>query len=707
MASSEGDDELNCTICFQVYTEPRILEGCRHYFCENCIVNFVLELKKDEKLGSEFSCPICKQPSTSPGMDDSVHRWVTTLEKKEEIKANSGSEIMDAELSEVGRCCSQCSIIGKNVLADKYCLTCQKDYCGSCSNTLHSFDVTKGHTSLALRDDTMEIGEDGLTALTGFVTCPKHPSEVVTFYCKDDAKFCCAACCVDAHKLCRNVSPVSCLAEQPNIKTESKELQNLIGNIVKHIDNVITTIKENNNENKNKAEQLMARFQEKKQKVIGLLDTMETNLNDEAKAAVKNAALKNQDEIDELASWKRELKSHRQLLDRVVEDASADHAFIGIHEIERKVEEIESQVINKGSTFQTNGLELTTSDTFEFIENLGPNETAQLASIAQPVSNIVVPAYEDRPFLRKHTIEAVKALSIVPHGANPNPDKPDTSPTYGDIIFLPEDRLLLVDSFHGFCCIVSKELSPSTGWTVLANESFPVNFYSNERHATILDESTIAISIASHKTILLVSADGMYTRKGNIKCQYVPKAIRGLNNGDIAVAWDKPVAFGIISGQIWPCRGKVFHGYRGNFGYIEKVYITKDSADRELKSFQFMAIDENRRHVIQPCSVDKVVYCFDMDGNPVFHYSNEQLKDPRGVALDSESNIYICETFLGLIHIISPEGIGITVVTEGAPDRPLAIGFDKDSNKFVVTNDGPEYDEVHFFIISSKKRNLI
>ena len=702
MASSEGDDELNCTVCFQVYTEPRILEGCRHYFCENCIVNFVLELKKDEKLGSEFSCPICKQPSTSPGMDDSVHRWVTTLEKKEDINANSGSEIMDAELSEVGRCCRQCSLDGKNVLADKYCLTCQKDYCDSCSNTLHSFEVTKGHTIVPLRDDTAEIGEDGIKVLTEFATCPKHPTEVVTFYCKDDAAFCCASCSVDFHKLCRIVKPVSSLLRHSNIKTKSKELQGLIGNLVKHIDSVVTKMKENNNENKNKAEQLMASFQEKKQKVISLLDTMETNLNDEAKAAVKNAALKNQDEIDELASWKRKLKFHCQLLERVVEDASTDNLFVWIHEIERKVEEIEGEVINKGSTFQTNGLELTTSDTFELFVNLGPNETTQLASISQPESTIIVPAYEDRPFLRKFEIQVNEKHRFIPVDVYEiNPDLTQVTPTYNDMILLPGNKLLLVDSFIGFCLLVSEDLKPAKKWIVHGNATNPDNFYCNERHATFLGEKAFAISIASHKTILILSADGTYTRKGDIKCEHVPKAIYGLRNGDIAVAWDKPVAFGIISGQIWPCQGKMFHG--GSIGYIERVYFTKDSGGRELKSFQFMAIDENRRHVIQPCSVDKVVYCFDMDANPVFRYSNEQLQDPRGVALDSESNIYICETTLGLIHIVSPEGVCILVVKEGCPRWPLAIGFDKHSSKFVLTTDGPKYDEVHFFTISKKE----
>ena len=705
MASvSDNADQLNCDICFQLYTEPRILPGCKHCFCESCIVNFVLELKNDEKLGSEFGCPVCKLPSNSPGMDDSIHRWVKSLEVNEEMKAKSGTEIK-TEVSDIDRCCRQCLLNDKTIFADKYCLTCKKDYCDVCSKTLHAFEVNKEHVIVASRgDDSVGVGEEGLKILTEFITCPEHPTEAVAFYCKDDNMFCCAYCCVDNHHLCRHVKSVSSLLEQLNIKSESTKLHGLIDNMLKHIDNVITAIKENNNENKKKAEELMVKFQDKKQKVISLLDIMEANLNDEGKAAVKNAALKNQDEIDELERSKRELKSHYKLLDRVVEDASDDQAYVCIHEIERKIEEIEGHIISKGHTIKTSGVQLTTSDTFELIQNLGPNETAQLASIAQPDATIFLPAYEDRPFLRKFKIQAIQTHSILPDDANKNPDYPSTlsTPTYNDMLFLPENKLLLVDSFYGFCCTVNKELTPSKKWSVLQIDIDAKHSHSNERHATHLGENMIAISVASHKTILLVTADGMYTNKGDIKCRYVPKAICSLNNGDIAVAWDQPIAFGIISGQIWPSQGKVVHGTRGSVGYCEKVYFTKDNSGRELKSFQFMAIDEDRRHVIQPCSVDKVVYCYDMDGKPIFCYSNEQLKDPRGVALDSERNIYVCEITLGLIHIISPDGVGITVVKEGCPEQPLAIGFNTACNEFVVTTDGPKYDAVHFFKLSPK-----
>ena len=73
-----------------------------------------------------------------------------------------------------------------------------------------------------------------------------------------------------------------------------------------------------------------------------------------------------------------------------------------------------------------------------------------------------------------------------------------------------------------------------------------------------------------------------------------------------------------------------------------------------------MAIDEKRRHVIQSCDVDKAVYCFDFDGAPVFKYTSGELMNPRGVAVDREGNICVCEYKLGCIHVISPSGVIIS-----------------------------------------------
>ena len=143
--------------------------------------------------------------------------------------------------------------------------------------------------------------------------------------------------------------------------------------------------------------------------------------------------------------------------------------------------------------------------------------------------------------------------------------------------------------------------------------------------------------------------------------------------------------------------------YEGGLAYREKVYFTEDTTGRKFKSFQFMAVDEKRGHVIQPCTEDVAVYCFDMDGNHVFCYKNDDLKDPGGVAIDNDGNIFISEYIKNSIHIVSADGIGITIIKEGCPEGPLALEYDKTKSEFAVTvYDEERCDEVHFFSVVLK-----
>ena len=148
-------------------------------------------------------------------------------------------------------------------------------------------------------------------------------------------------------------------------------------------------------------------------------------------------------------------------------------------------------------------------------------------------------------------------------------------------------------------------------------------------------------------------------------------AVVGLNNGDIAVSWTEPVAFGVLS-----C--KFFHPE-------EKIYLRNDKSGRVLKSFDYMAVDQRKMHVIQPCTVDKAVFCFDFQGNPQFEYKHTELKQPAGVGIDTSGNVYICDTVCGTIHIISANGYPITIHKEDSLERPLALAFDKKGTAFAVT----------------------
>ena len=112
-----------------------------------------------------------------------------------------------------------------------------------------------------------------------------------------------------------------------------------------------------------------------------------------------------------------------------------------------------------------------------------------------------------------------------------------------------------------------------------------------------------------------------------------------------------------------------------------------------------MAVDENRSHVIQPCTKDKAVYCFDFNGNQKFKYKGKDNFYPRAVAVDGYRSIFVCDYNNSAIHVISPTGNALRVIqmSEGCPALPLAIGIKKNGEEFAVTKIRSPRHQVTFF----------
>ena len=214
------------------------------------------------------------------------------------------------------------------------------------------------------------------------------------------------------------------------------------------------------------------------------------------------------------------------------------------------------------------------------------------------------------------------------------------SPTYSSLAFLPNNNILLVDTYNeaGHCLLATKE-----GKVVSSCDFHSCGATSNKKPycATVFKTGVVAVSLPDLKKIAFISSDDKLKTTRNIDTNYKPQGLVGLRHGDLAVAWSDPVAFGIITVDEVP---------------VEKVYFCQDKTGRQLKNFEYMAVDERRSHVIQPCTLDIAVYCFDLEGNPKFQYTNTELKFPRGVALDKDGNIYVCDYSVQAIHVISATG---------------------------------------------------
>ena len=514
-------------------------------------------------------------------------------------------------------------------------------------------------------------------------TCDSHPDEAINYYCKDNDVFCCASCRLTDHKKCNSVLKVKELVEEESSKREQKYLNDLISNLSKYAETVVKTIKSCATDYKKQIEDIGRHLKEIRTKINQIMDSLEEAINDQARAMAKQHALMTTEVTDGLKEMTDDLHIYKRLTDTIEAYGSKIHQCIISKKLMYKIRDQESAILDTSRAFRFTELSLKPQNSLLEILQIGPNDTHKLTYVEEQAVYNHLPAYERASLLEydKITQTCHKLVQGDYKGRN--------EPTYSSFVFLPNDDFVLIDTYYdeGYCILAQGD------GTVVASRDF--KFCSDTSTgsrkpycATVIKSGEIAVSIPEKKKICIISADKQLKSTFTGSTKYKPRAIHGLRTGDIAVAFDDPVAFGIISFDDIPEPTEKIH-----------VYFSQDKEGRVLKKFNYMAVDENRSHVIQPCKKDKAVYWFDFNGNSKFKYKGEYHFSPRGVAVDGYGSIIVCDSIYNAIHVISPAGNALRVIqkSEGCLAWPLAIGFKKNGEEFAVTKNCSPWHQVTFF----------
>lgn len=666
------DSKNGCPICSENYKEARKLPGCSHVFCENCIFRYLNNLKLEGKLELEFDCPVCRTKSELPDKGDVKIEWIRSLDPCLEVrtkqKLNASEPVTD--------CCSQCKFLDKPTKAEHYCVNCRESFCGTCCELLHSFKQNNNHVTLEIEDYSKQYHCEAVKLLRTMLTCGHHNDAPIEQWCQDDDALCCIYCVTAKHRLCSSVRNI---AELPGgkavLQTDPLDMLGMCKMITDHLQKVTDLIKTNGNDVKKQTDAVKKRFQDMKQKTIHLLDAMEENINQQCKTVTKKITIKIQDETQEVQNIARKSSLITYLLQHIFDKLSTECRIICTQEITNILFDLERKIVEKGHTRSAEGIVLKTERMFDNLIELGPNETTKLAYVELIKEDVPLPQFKETYSLRLDTITKAGFQTI--NASN------STYPAFMNMTFLPDDCLILCDTFNGICCLVDDrhELVASHNFNVTTVQRGD-NVHTNFIHATPVRSGLIAVSVPQMLKICFITDDIDMKLTCELSCNKTPLAIHGLRNNELAIMWTDPPAFGIM---------KVEAG-----SYTESVYFTHDKSGRVLKSSFRMAVDEGRKHVIQPCTIDNAVYCFDFEGNPVFKYIHDELQSPAGVAVDKQGEVYVCERVRSAIHVLSPAGNLLQLFKRECPQNPFGIAFSRRGDRFAVSTLN-HFDKVYFF----------
>ncbi|XP_066432844.1 E3 ubiquitin/ISG15 ligase TRIM25-like [Eleutherodactylus coqui] len=193
MASADLREELNCSICLSLYTDPVSLR-CGHNFCRSCIVS---ALDAQEAAGV-YSCPDCREESSQRPALEKNRKLANIVERFLSSQPDMESRIF----------CTYCI---KSVPAVRTCLLCEASFC---EEHLPRHSKSEEHT---LSGPTVTLEER---------KCSTH-HEVLKYYCPVDGACICVSCWVAGDHKGHDVQllDMACEKEKEKIKTVLEELK--------------------------------------------------------------------------------------------------------------------------------------------------------------------------------------------------------------------------------------------------------------------------------------------------------------------------------------------------------------------------------------------------------------------------------------------------------------------------------------------------
>ena len=499
--------------------------------------------------------------------------------------------------------------------------------------------------------------------LKEYSRCSVHPGMELKFFCKDDESACCATCAVIYHRQCDDVIEMQDDRSGQEAKAEIEKMKSSIDKLSTFGKRVVEIKRKALLNDKKQIEKIRDTLHDVREKINKTLDLLDESVTEQTKAIMKKQSLNEDNGTEALNKLIERLQNYSTLVETAIQCGSTNH-FYGIRQnMKEQIGVLEISILDVCEAFTNAVVELRLETPLQSLLDIEPFAANKLITIVERETQIQLPTNEGNNFLRNFKVVKASEKSLKENYRGRD------SPTFSDIIFLSNNCLVLVDRYNGFCCLANKE------YEIIS--SCDIRVENDKRYRTVpyfctsMHDGKIAVSAPGQRKLFILKGSIHLNIAYEIHKKYTPRAIHGLKNGDIAVAWDDPVAFGVISNTEIP---------------IEKTHFSTDTAGRKMKSFEYITVDEARKQVIQPCTVDKAVYCFNFEGCPKFKYTYANLENPKGVALDKDGNIYACSYSESAIHVISPTGQSIRIVKEGCPNTPLAIAFKKNGKEFAVTN---------------------
>ncbi|CAC5422508.1 unnamed protein product [Mytilus coruscus] len=205
------------------------------------------------------------------------------------------------------------------------------------------------------------------------------------------------------------------------------------------------------------------------------------------------------------------------------------------------------------------------------------------------------------------------------------------------------------------------------------------------------------------KGLIVLNENGKLVK--NINCTYNPYGVACISDESVAVTEQKSVEVINIDTEKVDKRFKLSSFPDGVIHFetllmwssykegIQRVDLEKGEVitvikDKSLPSSTYLTTDG--KHLYHANSATSVVTCYQMNGENIWEFNDvSKLKNPYGITIDNDSNIYIASWGTNSIVVLPPDGKHDRqlLCSNDGINKPRGIYYDKSRNHLLVANE--------------------
>jgi len=311
MAYSLVDNETECAICKEVFTDPRVLP-CVHTFCLKCIQGW----GKDKFPGKTLACPLCRNGLTIP--ENGVEGLPRNLYVEKMLRVRELTSV-EAQSTLCNMCTYRAtSEAAKIDPATTYCLQCQEAFCETCASVHGKLKATHDHILYHIGDKVKP--EDLYAQYPRANNCDKHVDEALEIYCNECRLVICMLCYIKDH------SSHKCSDLQELVDEFRRQMATDVSGVTSGVDKCqqtlqnLTTEKKDFHEKVSKSER---EIREKTKQLKQMIDRHEESLLAELKSIQQKRIKEIEAAYEEVESQLTARQSYTKYVHEILEKGSA------------------------------------------------------------------------------------------------------------------------------------------------------------------------------------------------------------------------------------------------------------------------------------------------------------------------------------------------------------------------------------------------